>query len=106
MIEKEDVLEEDLEVFDDDDSDATAPVQYDITSYGADYDVEGIVKRVKRKDIFIPPFQRSYVWNQNEASRLIESLLLGLPVPGVFLAKDPETNKLLVIDGQQRLETP
>ncbi len=41
----------------------------------------------------------------NEASRFIESLLLGLPVPGIFLAKEPETNKLLVIDGQQRLKT-
>ena len=38
-----------------------------------------------------------------ESSRFIESLLLGLPVPGVFLAQDPETNKMLVIDGQQRL---
>lgn len=82
-----------------------APVIYDISSYGADYDVEGLVKRLKRGDIFIPPFQRDYVWNQAEASRLIESLLLGLPVPGVFLAKDNESSKLSVIDGQQRLKS-
>lgn len=83
----------------------TVPIQYDITSFGADYDVDGLVKRLRRGDIFIPDFQRDYVWNHAEASRLIESLLLGLPVPGVFLAREADTNKLLVIDGQQRLRT-
>lgn len=55
--------------------------------------------------IFIPQFQRSFVWSINQASRFIESLLLGLPVPGIFLSKEPETGKLLIIDGQQRLKT-
>lgn len=84
---------------------SSAPQIYGISSYGADYDVEGLVKRLKRGDIFIPPFQRDYVWNQAEASRLVESLLLGLPVPGVFLAKESDSNKLSVIDGQQRLKS-
>lgn len=83
----------------------TPPVRYAITSFGADPDVEGLVKRIRRGEVFIPPFQRQYVWNQKEASRFIESLLLGLPVPGIFLAKEDETNKLLVLDGQQRLKT-
>jgi hypothetical protein len=78
---------------------------YDIASYGADFDVEGLVKRLEREDIFIPHFQREYVWNINDASRFIESLLLGLPVPGVFLAREQETNRLLIIDGQQRLRS-
>jgi uncharacterized protein with ParB-like and HNH nuclease domain len=80
-------------------------VAYDVTSYGSDPDVEGLVRRIRRKEILIPPFQRDYVWRQPEASRFIESLLLGLPVPGIFLATDPETNKLIVIDGQQRLKS-
>ncbi|TLP74152.1 DUF262 domain-containing protein [Maribacter sp. ACAM166] len=84
---------------------ASSPQIYGISSYGADYDVDGLVKRLKRGDIFIPPFQRDYVWNQAEASRLVESLLLGLPVPGVFLAKESDSNKLSVIDGQQRLKS-
>jgi len=83
----------------------TPEVSYDISSYGADYDTEGLVKRINRGDIEIPPFQREYVWRINEASRFIESILLGLPVPGIFLAKERESNKLLVIDGQQRLKT-
>ncbi len=93
-------------VIDDAANDSSVPlVQYDITSYGADYDVEGLVKRLNRDDIQIPPFQRNYVWNQQEASRFVESLLLGLPVPAVFFSREQESNKLLVIDGQQRLKT-
>ncbi|MCZ6677562.1 MAG: DUF262 domain-containing protein, partial [Candidatus Poribacteria bacterium] len=67
--------------------------------------VDSLVKRLQNKAIFIPDFQRKYVWKLPQASRFIESLLLGLPVPGVFLSKDQETQKLLIIDGQQRLLT-
>lgn len=96
----------DVKVVDDAELDTTvALIQYDISSYGADYDVDGFVKRLNRNDILIPPFQRNYVWSQQEASRFIESLLLGLPVPGVFLVRERKTNKLNVIDGQQRLKT-
>lgn len=87
------------------DDDTVPEISYDISSYGADYDTEGLVKRINRGDIEIPIFQREYVWRINEASRFIESLLLGLPVPGIFLAKEKDSNKLLVIDGQQRLKT-
>lgn len=81
------------------------PFVYTITSYGADYPVDGLVRRLENDDIEIPRFQRGFVWNLRRASRFIESLLLGLPVPGIFLSKDPETQRLLVIDGQQRLRT-
>ena len=88
------------------DRDQSAPmVRYDITSYGVDYDVEGIVRRLERQEIFMPPYQRGFVWTRRVASRFIESLILGLPVPGVFLAHDPVTSRLTVIDGQQRLRS-
>lgn len=86
-----------------DDVDEIVPFKYSITSYGADYPVDGLVKRISTHDIIIPRFQRGYVWTLREASRFVESLLLGLPVPSIFLSKEPETQKLLVIDGQQRL---
>ena len=80
-------------------------VQFNISSYGADYTVDSLVKRMRTEAFFVPPFQRAYVWTLNQASRFIESLLLGLPVPGIFLYKEPSTNKHLIIDGQQRLKT-
>ena len=84
---------------------AVTPFKYSITSYGADYPVDALVKRMNEGDIYIPPFQRGFVWTLPQASGFVESLLLGLPVPGIFLAKDEDTQKMLVIDGQQRLRT-
>ena len=39
------------------------PVEYSISSYGADYPVDGLVKRIDAGSIYIPKFQRGYVWN-------------------------------------------
>lgn len=78
---------------------------FHIFSYGADYTVDLLVKRLQTKAFVIPPFQREYVWTQPQASRFIESLLLGLPVPGIFVAKEGGTARHLVVDGQQRLKT-
>ena len=85
--------------------DQEIPYKYSITAYGADYPVESIVNKLEKESIKIPPFQRDYIWTHAEASRFVESLLLGLPVPGVFLSRDEETQNLLVIDGQQRLRS-
>jgi uncharacterized protein with ParB-like and HNH nuclease domain len=52
--------------------------------------------------VSIPGFQRNYVWDQKRASKLIESLLIGLPIPQIFLYEEGR-NKFSVIDGQQRL---
>ena len=93
-------------IIDDSEDDDSAPqVKYDITSYGVDFDVEGIVRRLDNGDIVIPEWQRNYIWTLRTASSFIESLLLGLPVPGVFLGKDLTSRQLYVIDGQQRLKT-
>ena len=94
QIEDEDEIEESI-----------TNLRYDITSYGIDFDVEGVVRRLDRGEILIPEWQRAYVWSHRDASRFVESLLLGLPVPGVFLARDYDSGKFFVIDGQQRLKT-
>lgn len=86
-------------------SDVTPEIEYQIASYGTDFDVDGIVKRVDKGTMIVPGFQRNYVWSIKDASSFIESLLLGLPVPGVFLAKENEDNRFLIIDGQQRIKT-
>lgn len=95
----------DEEVSEDSEDAAEPPKRYNVSSYGWDSDVEGLVKRLKRGDIYIPGFQRGFVWNGPEKSRFIESLILGLPVPNVFLAKDSTTKSLNIVDGQQRLRS-
>src|SRR5262245_42235393 len=78
---------------------------FTISSYGADYTVDSLVKRMDTESFFVPPFQRSLVWNVKQASRFIESLLMGLPVPGIFVFREAQTNRHLIVDGQQRLRT-
>ena len=87
-----------------DTDDTVLPQRYDITSYGIDFDVEGLVRRLNEGDIVIPDWQRQYVWTFKQASSFIESLLLGLPIPGIFLGRYP-SGQLYVIDGHQRLRT-
>lgn len=85
--------------------DEVLPLRYDITSFGIDFDAEGLVRRLNAGDIVIPEWQRQFVWTFKQASSFIESLLLGLPIPGVFLGRDAASGQLYVIDGHQRLRT-
>ena len=85
--------------------DIVEPISYNVTSYGSDLEVEVLVNRMRRGEIFIPSFQREFVWKIEESSRFIESLLLGLPVPSVFLAQEQDGKRFMVIDGQQRLKS-
>ncbi len=80
-------------------------VVYQINTYGADFAVDGLVKRFDRGDIFRPKFQRNFVWTWPQASKFIESILLGLPIPSVFLYREESSQKLLIVDGLQRLTT-
>lgn len=78
-------------------------IGYEIAYYPSDFTLKGYYDKWKSEHLVIPHFQRGYVWDQVRASKLIESFLLGLPVPGVFLYRDHATKKLHVIDGQQRI---
>jgi hypothetical protein len=84
------------------DSESTSS-HYEIVSIPADFTLEGLVAKLEKKLLVIPGFQRKYIWTQRQASRLVESFLLGLPVPALFLYADTDTGALQVIDGQQRL---
>lgn len=90
--------------FDDyaDDEDDLQVEEYDITAAPNDFNILTIFNFVESGAVKIPGFQRNYVWDLNRASKLIESLILGLPVPQIFLY-EVERNKFYVIDGQQRL---
>ena len=78
---------------------------FEISAYGADYPVDALVQRLNAEDITIPQWQRRFVWSRRQCSRFVESLLLGLPVPGIFFYQDTRTQQLVVLDGQQRLKT-
>lgn len=78
---------------------------YKINTYGVDFSLEVYSHKIDEGDIIVPSFQRRYVWSHKKASKLIESFLLGLPVPQIFLSREQDTEKLLVVDGQQRLKT-
>lgn len=83
----------------------STPSSYEVITYPADFTLEGLVSKYNKGTMLVPGFQRNFVWNIKQASRLIESFLLGLPVPAIFLFTDDEKNEQLVIDGQQRLKT-
>lgn len=101
-----DDMNDTIEVLDSESEDAAAAVPiYTINSYPTDPTLEGLLIRWDRNEIQIPKFQRGWVWTHTQASQLIESFLLGLPVPGIFMYRQPKTQHLLVIDGQQRLRS-
>lgn len=78
--------------------------EYDITSSPNDFNILTIYNFLESGVVKIPAFQRNFVWDMNRASKLIESLIIGLPIPQIFLYEESR-NKFLVIDGQQRLMT-
>ncbi len=77
-------------------------VEYDLSVTPNDFNVSTLFSFIESGTVIIPEFQRHYVWDIKRASKLIESLILGLPVPQLFLYEEAR-NKFLVIDGQQRL---
>lgn len=96
----------DLEPITSEDEDyESAPADYQISTYPADFTLEILHAKWKDKDILIPEFQRSFVWKQIQSSKLIESFLVGLPVPAVFFYTERKSQKYFVIDGQQRLKS-
>jgi len=73
--------------------------------FSRDWTVETIVRQIDRGNIELnPKFQRRNAWNDEKRSKLIESLLIGVPVPEIVLAEDREKKgSFIVIDGKQRL---
>ena len=94
-----------LQEYYDDESQVDQPLAvttYDISASPNDFNIKTLFDFIESGALIIPGFQRNYVWDLNRASRLIESILIGLPVPQIFLYEESKNN-YLVIDGQQRL---
>ena len=76
---------------------------FNISSWGADLSFREIISMYEEDELIKPELQRKYVWDKAEASRFIESILMGLPVPSVFFAQSG--SRKLIVDGYQRIMT-
>lgn len=56
-------------------------------------------------ELFVPEYQREFVWDDIRQSRLIESITLGLPIPIIFVAETSSSGRLEIVDGSQRIRT-
>lgn len=83
-----------------------------VKTQNVEYDLDTLVKRIDRNSIKLDPdYQRRHRWSPETSSRLIESLILNIPIPVIFLSQDVDvdeevedaTSRYTVIDGQQRL---
>lgn len=75
-----------------------------------EYDLQTLIKKIKNKVIKLDPeYQRKHRWSDDISSRLIESLILNIPIPIIYISQDvdvdeeTEESRYSVIDGQQRL---
>ncbi len=67
--------------------------------------VYDVVRRIKNGQYVLDPdFQRDFIWSDDQQSKLIESVILRIPLPVLYLAEDSE-GRMIVVDGLQRLST-
>lgn len=64
-----------------------------------------VVEMINQEEVDLAPdFQRAYVWKQRQRTRLVESILLGIPLPAFYFNQE-ESGNYQVVDGVQRLST-
>lgn len=79
------------------------PTERRLVTQPYDLVVRTIVGQIDDTSLLVrPPYQRGYVWDNGRASRLIESLLMNIPIPACYFAEE-DNGTHTVIDGQQRL---
>jgi hypothetical protein len=83
----------------------SSPPTYEILTYPADFTLQILVEKLRKGEIVVPPFQRKFVWKLTQASKLVESFLLGLPVPPIYLYTRQKESTSILVDGQQRLRS-
>lgn len=78
--------------------------QYDIKHWVSNRSFGELIDMYESGEIIKPDMQRKFVWDSLKCSRLIESIIMGLPIPPLFLLEIGK-NKYEIIDGFQRLTT-
>lgn len=73
---------------------------------GLDYNEDGIIEDKTKfyNVLYIPEYQRDFTWNENRQSKFIESVILGLPIPLIFVAEN-KNSAWEIVDGSQRIRT-
>ena len=76
-------------------------IEYYITEYSIGF----LAEKMNAKEYYVPEYQREYTWDEPRKWRFIESIIMGLPIPFLFFFENPDTGKLEIVDGSQRLRT-
>jgi hypothetical protein len=78
----------------------------DVVTWSTDWTIQTLTNQIERGNIDLNPrFQRRDAWNPKKKSRLIESMIYGLPIPQIVLAEDKRKKRFIIVDGKQRLLT-
>lgn len=82
-------------------------ISYDMKEFTIEFYVSKFKKNIEQdeNELYVPDYQREFIWDDKHQSRFIESLFLGLPVPVMFCAEIKETGRLEIVDGSQRIRT-
>lgn len=82
-------------------------ISYDMKEFTIELYVKKYLERIDEDDneLYVPDYQREFIWDEKHQSRFIESLYLGLPVPFMFSAEIKESGRLEIVDGSQRIRT-
>jgi hypothetical protein len=83
---------------------AVAALERTVKFLVTDFTTEYLAGKVRNEEYYVPEYQRELRWDERQQSRFIESLLMGLPIPFVFLWQAPD-GRLEIVDGSQRLRT-
>lgn len=110
MLEEKDIEEKDIEQWEEEDNSATKELSVTknlksirVIRTNQDYNLDNLMRSVKDNINLGPEYQRRSRWTITQQSRLIESFLMNIPVPSIFLY-EKDYYEYEVIDGRQRLE--
>lgn len=81
-------------------------MSYDTKKYTIEIIVDNYLNGLdnEEKEFLVSDYQREFVWDELRQSRFIESLIMGLPIPYIFLAENAD-GRYEIVDGSQRIRT-
>ncbi len=111
LMEERALTKEKLEKIESEISENQRKNDFNVTDYAIESIVEKFTKNLEQIDkaeLFIPDYQREYIWDDKKASQFIESIILDLPIPYIYVASingGEDDGRLEIVDGSQRIRT-